>query len=226
MEVWRQLIFTSRLHQLHCAQFAASVCLTLTTISLGHLSRKNKHDKPLTTDVYFSARRAPLLAVCAVAVASYNTNAAVIGADFSLSPNMTEAELRERMIDECLEVAAQTARLRHMLLQTRFVEAVQDGSDSGSAGSSASGSASGDSISSIGRSDMSVGDDSSGTVNSAGKHEAVESVGSHINVPLPRGDHCGQPVFAVFQQERRAADIRVDAAAASRLALALACWSF
>lgn len=66
-----------------------------------------------------------------MAVASYNTDAALTDAGYTLLPSMSEAELEARMVGECLEVAALVLRLSRMLLQTRSVTA-QSASSGGS----------------------------------------------------------------------------------------------
>lgn len=136
------------------------------------------------SELYFCARRAPLLAVCAVAVASYNTDAAIADDGYTLLPSITEAELEQRMVDECLEVASLVVRLSRMLLQTRSMTTL---SNSGSNVDT----------------DLNSNDSSSSSSSSSGKDEAIELVRNSRQIS---DCSAASPVFAVFQQQRRAAE--------------------
>jgi hypothetical protein len=124
-----------------------------------------------------------------VAVASYNTDAAIADAGYALLPSISEADLEQRMVDECLEVAALVVRLSRMLLQTRSVT-TQSYSSGGGGG---------------GNVDAEINSkDGSSTSCSTGKDETIELASSSIPT-----SECviGSAVFAVFHQQRRAAEV-------------------
>jgi hypothetical protein len=147
------------------------------------------HSRLFQSELYFCERRAPLLAVCAVAVASYNTDAAIADAGYALLPSISVADLEQRMVDECLEVAALVVRLSRMLLQTRSVT-TQSFSSGGGGG---------------GNVDAEINSkDGSSSSCSTGKDETIELASSSI--PTSICDFAS-PVFAEFHQQRRAAEL-------------------